>query len=415
MRNIEHTVAEVVGLQAGLGAADAHWRSWDARNTQGDDGGDSASVGLQEVVPWLRGSDIVSNGAACGAVQWVWKIRNTAPSPCLRSRAFLLRTRKTVLVVGDGLLAESITRHLQRESTGYRLVGYLTRYEARSNGGNQHVQPSDRDPSTRLDEIVKREGVRYLVVALSERRGGLPIDQLLACRIQGVKIVDGLAFYEEISGKIALAGLRPSYFVFNDGFRWPSRAAKRALDLLLAISGLLITAPLFILLPLLIKAISPGPVFYRQERVGLGGRRFTILKFRSMYENAEQAGRAVWAQESDPRITPVGRFMRKFRLDELPQMLNVLRGDMSFVGPRPERPEFLALLCREIPFYSLRLMVKPGITGWAQVRFRYGATVQDAAEKLQYDLYYIKHMSLLFDSLIALRTIRTVLFQSGAR
>jgi lipopolysaccharide/colanic/teichoic acid biosynthesis glycosyltransferase len=168
-------------------------------------------------------------------------------------------------------------------------------------------------------------------------------------------------------------------------------------------------------LPLVIKGTSSGPVFYRQERAGLNGRRFTILKFRSMYDKAEQVGCPVWAQEQDPRITPIGRFMRTYRLDELPQMINVLRGDMSFVGPRPERPEFVALLAREIPFYALRLSVKPGITGWAQIMFRYGATVQDAAEKLQYDLYYIKHMSIALDSLIALKTIRTVLLQSGAR
>ena len=239
--------------------------------------------------------------------------------------------------------------------------------------------------------------------------------QLLACRFHGRAVEDAVAFYERLNQKIALEGLTPSYLVFHGGFRWPSRAVKRGMDILLATLALLITIPLWIVLPILIKLSSQGPVFYRQERVGWQGRRFTILKFRSMQQNAEAAGCAIWAEEYDRRATAVGRFMRRYRLDELPQLLNVLRGDMSMVGPRPERPEFIGRLSRDVPYYSYRLAVKPGITGWAQVKFRYGATVQDAAEKLQYDLYYIKHMSVRLDGLIALKTIRTVLFQSGAR
>jgi exopolysaccharide biosynthesis polyprenyl glycosylphosphotransferase len=222
-------------------------------------------------------------------------------------------------------------------------------------------------------------------------------------------------FYERLNQKIALEGLTPSYLVFHGGFRWPSRTVKRGLDVLLAILALLVTIPLFVLLPLLIKLSSSGPVFYRQERVGWQGRRFTILKFRSMRMDAEEPGSAIWAEEQDPRVTAVGRFMRRYRIDELPQLMNVLRGDMSMVGPRPERPEFIGRLTRDVPYYAYRLAVKPGITGWAQVKFRYGATVQDAAEKLQYDLYYIKHMSVRLDGLIALKTIHTVLSQSGAR
>jgi exopolysaccharide biosynthesis polyprenyl glycosylphosphotransferase len=209
--------------------------------------------------------------------------------------------------------------------------------------------------------------------------------------------------------------LTPSYLVFHGGFRWPSRAVKRGMDVFLAAIALVVASPLFVLLPLLIKLSSPGPVFYRQQRVGWQGHRFTILKFRSMLQNAEEPGRAIWAEEEDPRVTATGRFMRRYRLDELPQLLNVLRGDMSMVGPRPERPEFIGRLSRDVPYYTYRLAVKPGITGWAQVKFRYGATIQDAAEKLQYDLYYIKHRSVRMDGLIALKTIRTVLFQSGAR
>lgn len=241
------------------------------------------------------------------------------------------------------------------------------------------------------------------------------MNQLLACRFHGRAVEDAVAFYERLNQKIALEGLTPGYLVFHGGFRWPSRAVKRAMDVLLALLALLITIPLCVVLPIVIKLSSPGPVFYRQERVGWQGRRFTILKFRSMQQDAEAGGHAMWAQESDTRVTAVGRFMRRYRLDELPQLLNVLKGDMSMVGPRPERPEFIGRLSRDVPYYTYRLAVKPGITGWAQVMFRYGATVEDAAEKLQYDLYYIKHMSLRLDALIALKTIRTVLFQSGAR
>jgi exopolysaccharide biosynthesis polyprenyl glycosylphosphotransferase len=264
-------------------------------------------------------------------------------------------------------------------------------------------------------EIVARERIECVVAAMSERRGHLPLEQLLALKLNGVKVEDGVAFYEKISGKIPLAGLNPSALIFGDGFNWPTKAAKRAVDLLLSIFCLSLTAPLFVLLPVLIKLTSDGPVFYRQDRAGLHGRRFTLLKFRSMRENAEDPGSPVWAAEDDPRSTPLGKFMRKFRLDELPQMLNVLQGAMSVVGPRPERTEFIKSLQHEIPYYTLRLMVKPGITGWAQVMFRYGASVKDTEEKLQYDLFYIKHMSVALDFRIALKTFRTVFFGEGGR
>ena len=359
--------------------------------------------------------------------QWVWRLKPDRP-PHSRHRAqngrgMAMRRQIGVLVVGRGPLADSIVLQLKSGRSRYRLVGWvdkdggMTSIPAADGNCALEQQPEEQNliAMSRLDWIAEREGADCIVVAMPERRGDLPLDQLLACRLKRIHVHDGMAFHEEIGRKIALSGLQPGYLVFNGGFRWPSQAAKRAVDLFLSGLGLLLTSPLFMLLPLIIKATSAGPVFYRQQRAGLNGRRFTILKFRSMYDQAEQTGCPVWAQEQDPRITPIGRFMRRYRLDELPQMINVLRGDMSFVGPRPERPEFVTLLAREIPFYGLRLSVKPGITGWAQVMFRYGATVEDAAEKLQYDLYYVKHMSLALDSLIALKTIRTVLFQSGAR
>jgi len=348
--------------------------------------------------------------------RWVWKYR----MPSVRKgrgqtgeKTYPRPRKQRILVIGDGPLGDRIVAALQRHSS-YELVGHLHK---------QHVADTPdligdgQDPSesfARLEQITARERVHRVVVTMTERRG-LPMDQLLACRFHGIAVEDALEFFERISHKISLEGLTPSYLVFHGGFRWPSRAMKRSLDVMFALLALAGTLPLFVLLPLLIKLSSPGPVFYRQQRVGWQGRRFTILKFRSMRHDAEAAGRALWAEEEDPRVTILGRLMRRYRIDEVPQLLNVLRGDMSMVGPRPERPEFIGRLSRDIPYYSYRLAVKPGLTGWAQVKFRYGATIQDAAEKLQYDLYYIKHMSVRLDALVAFKTIRTVLFQSGAR
>lgn len=321
-------------------------------------------------------------------------------------RVLLSPTR--TLVLGTGPLAESIATHLRANPKAYSFVGCLDRLGAGTRA------PFVIGDVKELDEIVTRERVGCVVVAMPERRGCLPLESLLACKLNAIRVEDGIAFLEKISGKIPIAGLNPGALIFSDGFRWPAQASKRAVDVLLAMVFLLLAAPAFLLLPVLIKRTSPGPVFYKQERIGLNGRRFTMLKFRSMVEHAEK-GYPVWARENDPRVTPLGRLMRQFRLDELPQLLNVLRGDMSFVGPRPERPQFVELLRNIIPYYNLRHAVKPGISGWAQVKFRYGASVEDAAEKLQYDLYYVKHMSVAFDFLIALKTFHAVLFQSGAR
>jgi sugar transferase (PEP-CTERM system associated) len=349
--------------------------------------------------------------------RWVWKYRKSsvpANDKALTPEDRSIRVRrKRVLVLGDGPLGDRIVAALDRHPS-YELVGHLYKQCVAETpdviDGANHAAES----LARLEHIAVRDGVHRIVVTMTERRG-LPMNQLLACRFHGMVVEDAVEFYERLNQKIALEGLTPSYLVFHGGFRWPSRTVKRAIDVLLAVVALLVTIPLFVLLPILVKLSSPGPVFYQQERVGWQGRRFTILKFRSMRTNAEENGAAIWAEEHDPRVTAVGRFMRRYRIDELPQLINVLRGDMSMVGPRPERPDFIGRLTRDVPYYAYRLAVKPGITGWAQVKFRYGATVQDAAEKLQYDLYYIKHMSVRLDGLIALKTIRTVLSQSGAR
>jgi lipopolysaccharide/colanic/teichoic acid biosynthesis glycosyltransferase len=416
----------------------------------------SAQAALAGVTPQLPSSGPVQETDP----RWIWRLKPDTTHLSDRgvsglTRRIQLRSQSGVLVLGRGPLADGIVIELQSRASKYRFIGWLEREappvadsvsagNPSSVGGDgtgglvdslpvavepvvhaTSVIPEGApviangamdvcDPDTNLLRIAEREGASCIVVAMPHGKD-LPLDQLLACRLNGIEVYDGTSFYEKAGRKIALAALEPDYLIFNGGFRWPSRLAKRTLDVVLSTVGLVLATPCFVLLPFIIKATSSGPVFYRQVRAGLNGRRFTILKFRSMCQEAEDAGLPLWAQEEDPRITPIGRFMRKYRLDELPQMINVLLGDMSFVGPRPERPEFVALLAKEIPFYALRLSVKPGITGWAQIMFRYGATVEDAAEKLQYDLYYIKHMSIALDSLISLKTIRTVLFQSGAR
>jgi exopolysaccharide biosynthesis polyprenyl glycosylphosphotransferase len=253
------------------------------------------------------------------------------------------------------------------------------------------------------------------VVDLAEARGRLPVEALLDVRLRGVPVDHLASAYERYTGKIALAALRPSWLIFSPGFRYTRllAAAKRTLDVGAAGIGLLIGLPLAAIVAVAVKLTSPGPVFYSQRRVGQNGRLFTIHKFRSMRVDAELATGAVWATPSDPRLTPIGQFLRSTRLDELPQLWNVLRNDMSLVGPRPERPEFVSRLERDVPFYSQRHLVKPGLTGWAQISYSYGASVDDALQKLQYDLYYLKHMSVVFDVFILVATLRTIWLRSG--
>jgi len=253
-------------------------------------------------------------------------------------------------------------------------------------------------------------------VALDERRGKLPIEPLLYCRLKGIRVDDGMTFTEDLAQKLSVENLHPSSIIFSNGFIKSSvySKLKKCLDIASSALGLFLTFPLCLLTAVAIKLDSKGPVLYRQERVGEDGKTFHLLKFRSMHNDAEENG-PVWAESHDERVTRVGRVIRKLRLDEIPQMVNVLRGEMSFVGPRPERPFFIEQLKKEIPFYSQRHVVKPGITGWAQIRYHYGASREDALEKLKYDLYYVKHMSLFFDLMIILETARIVLLGEGAR
>jgi sugar transferase (PEP-CTERM system associated) len=255
-----------------------------------------------------------------------------------------------------------------------------------------------------------------VLVALAEMRRALPAEDLLECRLRGINVEEWPTFYEKQTGKILVANLRPSWLIFSDGFvkTETTRMVKRAMDIGLSLMGLVLSLPIMLVVSLLVKLDSRGPVLFRQQRVGERGRIFVLNKFRSMSVDAERNG-AVWAQQRDPRVTRIGRWLRRTRLDELPQFWNVLVGDMSFVGPRPERPEFVSTLQKQIPFYMGRHSVKPGITGWAQVRHHYAASVEDSMEKLQYDLYYIKNMSPLLDLVILMSTLQVVLFARGSR
>lgn len=268
-----------------------------------------------------------------------------------------------------------------------------------------------------LRDFCREEGISRVVVALRERRGRLPSERLLECRMDGVLIEEREAMFERITGKLAVESMRPSYLIYGRGFAKDpvTLTTKRVLDILAASLGLLLSLPVSLLAALAVKLTSPGPVFFTQERVGEDGRLFKVVKFRTMRSDAEKATGPVWAQKNDSRVTKVGKFLRLTRIDEIPQFLNILAGQMSFVGPRPERPHFVEQLTKEIPFYMLRHTVKPGLTGWAQVCHPYGASVEDAREKLRYDLYYIKNLGFLFDLNIMLRTVAVILSGKGAR
>ena len=260
-------------------------------------------------------------------------------------------------------------------------------------------------------------GVAKIVVALQERRGNFPTKELLKCRTDGIDILDGNSFYEMFTGKLIVGHTNPGWFIFSEGFRRPvtTRFVKRVLDIALSLILLIVLSPLLILVAVLVKLDSRGPVIFSQDRVGRSRKKYRVHKFRSMMDNAEKETGPVWAADDDIRVTRVGRVLRKLRIDEVPQLWNVLKGQMSFVGPRPERDHFIKQLEEAIPYYGVRFSVKPGVTGWAQISYGYGASVEDAVEKLNYDLFYIKNMSIYMDLMIVLRTIKIVLFQRGAR
>jgi sugar transferase (PEP-CTERM system associated) len=324
--------------------------------------------------------------------------------------------RENILIVGTGKVARQVGEEVcKRKRLGFRLVGFIGSPEARSNPSVGGVGEVLGDPA-QMDRIIAKHGVDKVVVAITERRGEYPIKEMLTLRVAGCQVVEWPGFFEKLSGRILIDSLSPSFFIFNEGFR-KSRAnifIRRVVTAIVTAVALVVLLPLFLVVAILIKLDSPGPVFYSQIRVGKNGKRIRIYKFRSMQNDAEKNGDAVWAVKDDPRVTRIGHFLRKTRIDELPQLCNVLIGDLDWVGPRPERPEFVQKLESLIPYYALRHTVKPGITGWAQVMFHYGGTIDDSKEKLQYDLFYIKNMSLKLDLLILFYTIKIVILGRGA-
>jgi sugar transferase (PEP-CTERM system associated) len=323
--------------------------------------------------------------------------------------------RQRVLIFGTGTRAKLVGRTLQKSDPNVDLVGYY----ASPNESVTEVSAwglLSREKS--LTDIVMEEQVDEIVVALSERRGGsMPLRELLDCKLQGVRVVDIATHFEKTLGQIRLDSVSAGWLIFGEGFGqgWVRATVKRIFDIVCALILIVLTLPIMLVTAIFILLESGGPIFYLQERVGLNGRLFNVVKFRSMRTDAEKDGKPRWATASDDRVTRVGKVIRKLRIDELPQLFSVLGGDMSLVGPRPERPFFVDKLTQEIPYFAVRQSVKPGVTGWAQVRYQYGATVEDAAEKLQYDLYYVKNHTLFLDLVVLFETVGVVLTGKGAQ
>jgi sugar transferase (PEP-CTERM system associated) len=329
--------------------------------------------------------------------------------------------KRRVLVLGNGTQAARIAKLVDSgENEHFLPISFVGMPGERSGVRSDRVARSVSDPAALTDdaltEMVYRLGASEIVVATDDRRG-LPVRQLLHCKLAGIKVIDFLDFWERETRTVDLEALKPSWLFYSDGFRCGPLDVlmRRAFDIVVSLGLLLFTLPLLVVTACLIKIESPGPIFYHQARVGLHGQIFTILKFRSMRVDAETDGRPRWASERDPRVTRIGAIIRKLRVDELAQIFNVLRGDMSFVGPRPERPFFVAELAQTIPYYSERHWVRPGITGWAQVNYPYGASTEDAWIKLTYDLYYVKNRSIFLDLMILLQTARVIFWNYGAR
>jgi sugar transferase (PEP-CTERM system associated) len=321
-----------------------------------------------------------------------------------------------ILIVGSGNLAVELAREvLNRPDAGYRVVGFVgTDSELL---GKSLINPRVIGLTEQLGDIVRREGIDRIVVAMGERRGQFPTDKLLQLSLTGeVSIEEGASFYERITGRVSLNMIRPSWLIFSGRGRQAKIAGvtRTIVHRLVALIGLVLSFPVALLAAILVKLESRGPIFYRQERVGEKGRPFVLLKFRSMQDDAEKSG-PVWASKGDDRTTRVGRVMRKIRVDEIPQFWNILKGEMNFVGPRPERPHFVQQLAQEIPFYEQRHLIPPGLTGWAQIKYPYGASIEDARQKLQYDLFYIKNQSLVLDAIIMFETIKTIVLSRGGQ
>jgi sugar transferase (PEP-CTERM system associated) len=319
-----------------------------------------------------------------------------------------------ILIVGSGSLAVEVAREmLNRPDAGYRIAGFVGTDAQLL--GKSLINPRVIGLTSELDEVVRRENIDRIVVAMGERRGQLPTNELLQLSLTGkVNIEEGASFYERVTGRVSLNMIRPSWLIFSSRGRQTriSGIARNIEHRIVAMVGGLLSIPFAIITTILIKLESPGPILYKQERVGKNGQPFTLMKFRSMRTDAEKAG-PVWASKDDDRTTRVGKIIRKLRIDEIPQFWNIFRGEMDFVGPRPERQHFVSQLAQEIPYYEQRHLIAPGLTGWAQIKYPYGASIEDARQKLQYDLYYIKNQSLVLDAIILFETIKIILFGRG--
>lgn len=314
-----------------------------------------------------------------------------------------------VYVLGTGERAQRLVQGLrQNPESGVEIASWTGKLEG---------EVTRDSVAAHLMKVVETQKVHRVIVAVADRRGTIPMEELLELRMQGVKVEEATSWLEKISGKIEVENLNPSWLVFSEGFRRSPMFlfVRRVLSIFISLIGLLLTLPLLPFIMLAIRLDSKGPVFYTQTRVGKGGKLFKVVKFRTMRQDAESGTGAQWAANNDPRVTRVGKFLRTSRLDEIPQLWCVLKGDMAFVGPRPERPEFIEELSKKIPYYGVRHMVRPGVTGWAQVKYKYGSTIEDAREKLQYDLFYIKNASIGLDLLIMFQTVKIVLLGRGAQ
>ena len=357
------------------------------------------------VVLWLRPS--VLPGSLWGVIILIFTLFGWRAT-----YAWLVKQpyfRERVYVLGTGERAQRLVNGLRKRSQlGIEVVGWT---------GNVEGELTRDTVASHLVGLARETGVHRVIVAMPDRRGTLPVEELLDLRLAGVKVEEATSWLEKITGRIEVEQLYPSWLIFAEGFRFSIffRVVRRLLNFSVAFLGLLLALPLLPFIVLAVKLGSPGPALYRQQRVGRRGKTFYCYKFRTMRQDAEADTGATWAADDDPRITKVGKFLRSSRLDEIPQLWCVLKGDMHFVGPRPERPEFVEWLSKEIPYYGVRHMVRPGITGWAQVQYKYGNTLEDAREKLQYDLFYIKNASIGLDALIMFQTIKIVLLGRGAQ
>lgn len=325
------------------------------------------------------------------------------------------RYKTRVLILGSGKLARDIVYEILKErELSMSVLGFVSSDPRLK--GQSIVNPKVIGTIQEFPGIVSDQKIDKIIVALEERRGTIPLDALLSCKAGGIKIEDGVSFFEKVTNKLLVEYINPSDLIFCDGFKLSnlSMFLKRCFDILLASFGLIVSSPLFVLISLFIKLESKGPIIFKQERVGRNSKSFNIYKFRSMQQDAEKKTGPTMTFENDHRITMIGKIIRKTRLDELPQLWNILKGDMSFVGPRPERPVFVEKFLKHIPYYAQRFAIRPGLTGWAQIRCPYASTIEQTLDKLRYELYYLKNFSLLFDTTIILRTIKVVLFAKGA-